>query len=240
MRRIPALLLAAVALSGCSGEEGERAEQLLSRAEVAQTNLRSAAFEAKIAFVMDGRRFSLLIDGGGYLRGTRAGDGLFSMGTEGVAGGQNFNLQGMIHRGRVSMSMNGRRFSLPANGAATATPQKVEWSGAMLELARYVKDVKVREDRVVNGERGTTISGEIDTSELMKAVAKLDTFTKAANFGDFGRSNLGDIHAALFVAKRSGLIRSAVVTMSMETEGKKADVEVTYRLTSTNRPIAGL
>src|SRR5215211_5014051 len=70
--RIPALLLAAVALSGCSGEEGERAEQLLSRAEVAQTNLRSAAFEAKIAFVMDGRRFSLLIDGGGYL-GTRAG-----------------------------------------------------------------------------------------------------------------------------------------------------------------------
>jgi hypothetical protein len=73
----------------------------------------------------------------------------------------------------------------------------------MLELARYVKDVKVREDRVVNGERGAT-------------------------------------HAARFVAERSGLIRSAVVTMSTEAQGQKADLEVRYRLRSTNRTVAGL
>ena len=50
----------------------------------------------------------------------------------------------------------------------------------------------------------------------------------------------GDIHAALFVSERTGLIRSAVITMSMEAQGKKADVELTYRLDSTNRAVPGL
>jgi hypothetical protein len=239
MRRLPALLLAAVVLSACSGEQGERAEQLLTRAEAAQAKLRSASFDASIAFAMDGRRFSLVMDGGAYLKGARAGDAAFSMRTEGVPGGQGFKLQGTVRRGHFSMSMNGRRFSLPTTGTTTSSPQRLDWSGTMLELARYVKDVKVREGRVVNGERGATISGVIDTRELMKAVAKLNAFTRAANFGDFD-GKLGDIHAALFVAERSGLIRSAVVTMSMEAQGQKADLQVTYRLTSTNRAVAGL
>jgi hypothetical protein len=238
MRRIPALVLAALALSACSGEQGERAQQLLTRAETAQAKLRSAAFDAKITFVMDGRRFSLVMDGGGYLKGPRAGDALFSMRTDGVPGGQNFTLQATVHRGRVSMSLNGQRFSAPATATKTK-PGQLDWSATMLDLAQYVKDVRVREGRVVNGERGATISGVIDTSELLKAVSKLDTFTKAANVGDFD-GKVSDIHAALFVAERSGLIRSAVITMSMEADGKKADLEVTYRLKSTNRAIAGL
>jgi hypothetical protein len=232
MRRLPALLLAAIVLSACSGEQGERAQQLLTRAEAAQAKLRSASFEARIAFATDGRRFSLLMDGGAYLKGARAGDAMFSMRTEGVPGSRGYTLQGTVRRGRVSLSMNGRRLALPTT---TSTPQRLDWSGTMLELVRYVKDVKVRENRVVNGEVGATISGVIDTAELMKAVAKLNAFTRAANFGDFD-GKLGDIHAALFVAERSGLIRSAVVTMSMD----EADLRVTYRLTSTNRAVPGL
>jgi hypothetical protein len=238
MRRIPALVLAALALSACSGEQGERAQQLLTRAETAQARLRSIAFDAKVTFVMDGRRFSLVMDGGGYLKGARAGDALFSMRTDGVPGGQNFKLQATVRRGRVSMSMNGQHFSTPATGT-TSKPGRLDWSGTMLDLAQYVKDVRVREGRLVNGERGATISGVIDTRELLKAVAKLDTFTKAANFGDFD-GKVSDIHAALFVADHSGLIRSALITMSMEADGKKADLEVTYRLKSTNRAVAGL
>jgi hypothetical protein len=237
MRRIPALLLAAVALSACSGEQGELAQQLLTRAETAQAGLRSIAFDAKVTFVMDGRRFSLVMDGGGYLKGRRAGDAHFSMRTDGVQGGQNFKLQATVRRGRLAMWMNGQRFSLPG-AATTAKPHQLDWSGTMLELTRYVKEVRVREGRVVNGERGATITGVIDTSELLKAVAKLNTFTRAANFGDFGR--VSDIHAALFVADGSGLIRSAVITMSMEAAGKRADLELTYRLKSVNRAVAGL
>lgn len=48
------------------------------------------------------------------------------------------------------------------------------------------------------------------------------------------------VHAAVFVAQRTGLIRSAMITMSMKAEGKQADVELTYRLKSTNRAVAGL
>jgi len=238
MRRIPALMLAAVAFSACSGEQGERAQQLLTRAEAAQAKLRSATFDAKVVFVMDGRRFSLAIDGGGYLKGRRAGDARFSVRTVDVPGGKDFKLQGVVRRGRLSMSMNGQRLSLPATGTTTR-PEQLDWSATMLELARSVKNVRVREGRVVNGERGATITGVIDTSELIKALHRLDAFTGAANFGDFD-DKLSDVHAALFVAEVSGLIRSAVVTMSMEAEGKTTDLEVTYRLTSTNRPVAGL
>jgi hypothetical protein len=238
MRRIPALMLAAAALSACSGEQGERAQQLLTRAEAAQAKLRSATFDAKVTLTMDGRRFSLAIGGGGYLKGRRAGDALFSVRSAGVPGGQNFELHGVVRRGRLSMSMNGQRFPFPATGTRTRRGQ-LDWSGAMLELARYVKDVRVREGRVVNGERGATVTGVVDTRELLKAVSKLDAFTRAANFGGFD-GKLSDIHAALFVAEGSGLIRSALVTMSIEAQGKSADIEIMYRLRSTNKRVPGL
>ena len=84
-----------------------------------------------------------------------------------------------------------------------------------------------------------TIAGVIDTKELLKAISKLDAFTSAARIDDLG-GKVGDIHAAVFVGERSGLIRSAVVTMSVEAQGKKAELELTYRLRSTNKAVAGL
>lgn len=109
----------------------------------------------------------------------------------------------------------------------------------MADLAQFVKRVKVYEHRVVNGERGATVAGVIDTEAMVKTAAKLTAFGAAANFED-AAGKLGDIHAALFVSERTGLIRSAVITMSLEAQGKKADVELTYRLESTNRAVPGL
>ncbi|HEY6583267.1 MAG TPA: hypothetical protein VIZ29_00325 [Gaiellaceae bacterium] len=51
---------------------------------------------------------------------------------------------------------------------------------------------------------------------------------------------LGDIHAALVVSERTGLIRSAVITMALASQGRHADVELTYRLDSTNTAVPGL
>jgi hypothetical protein len=132
--------------------------------------------------------------------------------------------------------MNGRSFAMPVPARAK---QQYDWSSTMLDLTRYVKDVSVREGRVVNGESGATISGVIDTEAMLKAASKLDVVAQAANLDNFAGS-LGDIHAAVFVAQRNGLIRSAVIGMSMEAEGEKADIELTYRLKSTNRAVAGL
>lgn len=236
MRRFFFLILCAAALSACSGDEGERAQQLLALAEAAQARLSSATYEARMTFTMDGQKMSLVMDGGGYFKGRRAGDQLLTMRTEGVPTLGAINLQMLVRGGQATMTMNGRRFSLPVPATAK---QQYDWSSTMLDLTRYVKDVSVREERVVNGELGATIAGVIDTEAIVKAASKLDAFAQAANLDKLA-GNLGDINAAVFVAQRTGLIRSAVLGMSMEAEGKKADIELTYRLKSTNRAVAGL
>jgi hypothetical protein len=239
MRRLAALALAALAVSACSGEQGERAQQLLTRAQAAQSKLRSATFEARVELTTDGQRFSLVMDGGGYLKGPRTGDTVFSMRTDGVPGGGRFSLQAVARQGRLSMTMNGQRLSLPTTGTSASQAQALDWSGTVLDVARYVRKVRVREGRVLNGERGATLAGVIDTKELLKAISRLDAFTSAARIDDLS-GKVGDIHAAVFVGERSGLIRSAVVTMSIEAEGKKAELELSYRLASTNKAVAGL
>jgi hypothetical protein len=236
MRRLAVLALAVLPLAACSGEQGERAQQLLTRAQVAQARLHSAEFEARIAFTMDGKKFSLVMDGGGYFKGPRTGDALLKMRTDGVPGSGAVNMQLVVRRGHATMSLNGQTFSAPGMGF---TKQQYDWSSAVVDLARYVKKVKVREGRVAGGEPGVTVAGVLDTKELIKAGAKLDALTRGANLSDFS-GKIGDIHAAVFISTRTGLIRSAVLTMSMEAEGKKADVELTYRLKSTNRVVAGL
>jgi hypothetical protein len=236
MRRFLPLIGLAIVLSACSGEQGERAQQLLARAEAAQARLSSATYEARMTFTMDGREMGLVMDGGGYFKGRRAGDQVLTMRTDGVPGIGAVNMRVLVRRGHASMTMNGRSFAMPV---PARTKQQYDWSRTMLDLTRYVKDVSVREGRVVNGEAGATISGVIDTEAMLKAASKLDVVAQAANLDKFAGS-LGDIHAAVFVAQRTGLIRSAVIGMSMEAEGKKADIELSYRLKSTNRAVAGL
>lgn len=236
MRRFLPLIGIAIVLSACSGEQGERAQQLLARAEAAQARLSSATYEARMTFTMDGQKMSLVMDGGGYFKGRRAGDQVLTMRTDGVPGVGAVNMHLLVRGGQASMTMNGRRFSLPISATAK---RQYDWSSTMLDLTRYVKDVSVRDGRVVNGEAGATISGVIDTEAMLKAASKLDVVAQAANLDKFA-GNLGDIHAAVFVAQRTGLIRSAVIGMSVEAEGKKADLELTYRLKSTNRAVAGL
>ena len=241
MRRVAALALAVLPLLACSGEQGERAQQLLTRAQAAQARLTSATYEARMTVSMDGQRFGLVMNGGAYLKGRRAGDQVLRMSAEGIPGVGAMNMQ-MVVRSRVAtMSLNGRRFTMPL---PASTKQQYDWSSTMLDLARYVKRVKVREGRVVNGERGATISGVIDTEGLLKAVSKLETFSQAAgpaapDVGDLAE-HLGDIRAAVFVARRTGLIRSAVISLGVDADGKKADIEFTYRLSSTNKAVAGL
>jgi hypothetical protein len=241
MRRVAALALVVLPLLACSGEQGERAQQLLTRAQAAQARLTSATYEARMSVSMDGQRFGLVMDGGAYLKGPRAGDQILSLRADGIPGVGAMDMQ-MLVRGRVAtMSLNGQRFSVPL---PASTKEQYDWSSTMLDLARYVKQVKVREGRVVNGEPGATIAGVIDTEGLLKAVSKLEPFTQAAGPAapDFGEiaEHLGDIRAAVFVAQGTGLIRSAVINLAVDAQGKKAQIEFTYRLNSSNKAVPGL
>jgi hypothetical protein len=107
-----------------------------------------------------------------------------------------------------------------------------------------VKRVQVREGRVVNGEPGATVSGVIDTEGLIKAASKLQSFSRVAGQATPDMSELAehvsDTRAALFVSRRTGLIRSAVIGFAVEAEGKNLQIDLTYRLKGVNRPIPGL
>jgi hypothetical protein len=48
----------------------------LKRAEAAQARLASATYEVTMNVSFDGQRFSLVMNGGAYLKGRRAGDQL--------------------------------------------------------------------------------------------------------------------------------------------------------------------
>lgn len=241
MRRLFALGLAAAALSACGGEQGERAQQLLNRAEAAQARLSSATYEARMNVSFDGQRFSLVMNGGAYLKGRRAGDQSLTLRADGIPGAGSFDMRMLIRGRQASMSMNGRQYSMPLTAS---TKKQFDWSSTLTDLTRYVKQVKVHEGRVVSGVRGDTISGVIDTAGLLKGLAGLDAFKQVAGpvapeFDELAK-HLSDVRVALFVARRSGLIRSAVISLGIEAEGKKAELELTYRLDSVNRTIAGL
>lgn len=241
MLRFAAPVLAALVLAGCSGEQGERAQQLLTRAQVAQAGLTSMNYEMRMTFGLEGQRASLVLDGGGYVKGRRAGDQAMTMRLEGLPGTSGMNMRMVLSGQRLQMSVNGQSFSTAVPASAR---QQYDWSSTMLELARYVKDVRVREGRIVNGERGATVSGVIDTEGLLKAASKLQSFSQAAGQAAPDMSDLaddvGDTHAALFIASRTGLIRSAVIGLSMKAAGKKIDFDITYRLKNVNKPVPGL
>jgi hypothetical protein len=241
MRRLAAPLLAVLVLAGCSGEQGERAQQLLTGAQSAQARLTSMSYEMRMTFGMEGQNVSLVLDGGGYLKGRKAGEQVMTMRMEGIPGLGAMNAHMVLRGGTLTMSANGQRTSLTVPESAK---QQYDWSGTMLDLARYVKRVQVREGRVVNGEPGATVSGVIDTEGLLKAASKLQPFSQVAGQPAPDMSELAehisDTRAALFIASRTGLIRSAVVGLSVEAEGKELKMDLTYRLKSINRPIAGL
>ena len=241
MRSVAALAVAVALLSACSGADGERAQQLLDRAQAAHARVASAEYELRMTFSTRGARFVLVLDGGAYLKGPRAGDQRLAMRTEGAP------TLGTLD---IRMELRGRTMTTTMNGRSTTTTVPVparrqyDWPGAMSELARYVDDVAVREDRVVDGERGATVAGTIDTAGVVEAAARLQALTRASGATTPTPETLGDrfgnTRAFLFVSGRTGLIRSAVMGFSMEGDNETVDVDVTYRLKSVDRPIPGL
>ena len=230
---------AAFLLSGCSTEEGNRAQDLLQQAEQAQAQLHSASFEASVGFLMDGKQIDLALKGAASKEGA-----WLSMHATGIpeAGGKSFQ---MVVRGN-------RAWLSTTNGKWASMPVPTEMKGksgsmgadAFQQLARYVRDVRVAEHQQIGGKPVTTISGEIDTTGMIKAMAKLGSLSKSGSqnpgfsfdLDDLG-IKFGDINAVLSIDESTHLLSTALVTLGMEAQGKKLDFEIRYRLTSSNKPV---
>ena len=239
IRLLAIVVGAAFLLSGCSTEEGAHAQELLQQAEQAQAKLRSATFEANLGVVVDGEQIQVTVEGAASKQGAA-----ISLHATGIpeAAGKDFQLVVRGNRAWVrdtsgkwaSMSvpkeMNGKSGSMGAD--------------AFQQLASHVKDVRVAEHQQIGGKTVTTISGEIDTAGMLEAFAKLGSLSGTGgekpafsfDLDDLGLK-IGDIKAVLSIDERTQLLTSALVTLSMDVQGKKLALELRYRLTSSNQPV---
>ena len=239
IRLLATVVGAAFLLSGCSTEEGNRAQELLQQAEQAQTTLQSATFELDLGAVVDGEQIDVAIKGAASKEGA-----VFSMHATGIPGASGQNFQMVIRGNRAWMSTT--------NGTWASMPVPKEMNGksgsmgadAFQQLARYVRDVRIAEHQQIGGKLSTTIAGEIDTAGLIKAVTKLGALSESGGDKpafDFDLDDLGlkfgDIKAVLTIDESTHLLSSALVTLSMDVQGKKLALELRYRLTSSNQPI---
>jgi hypothetical protein len=232
------LVAAVLVVSACSGADAKQAQDLLAKANAAQTKVVSASYDVRVVVSAGSQRYTMLMEGGGYLKGRRAGDQYMSMRGEGLPVPMQFEMTSV--GGRATVRVNGRSQSFPRSPGA-ASSQSSNWAAVVGDLAKYVKSVDVRGNQVVAGRRGSMVSGVIDTGGLLKAAAGMNVLSQASGTRpalDEMAKNLGDTRVVLFIADRTHLIRSAAITLELKGAGQKAKVELFYSLRGVNRPVA--
>jgi hypothetical protein len=239
MRRLAAFLGLVALLAGCSGEEGLRAQRLLLDADAAHARLSSATFSVDLAFDVMGQKGAVVLDGGGYLKGKRAGDAVLRLRTEGLPSGFTFTF---VTRGREAyLGVDGEWQRYPLATGARSRSGSLDLR-RLLRFGRHVKDVDVAEGTPIDGEPTTRISGVLDTKALLRSLEGLGSLPGAARLGSFDASDLaakiGDVHAILLVSDRTKLVRMAIVELELEAGGESMELKLVYRLTGANRPVA--
>ena len=241
VRRALCLLLpisAALLLSACSGADAQRATELIAESHAAQAAVRSATYDARVSVSQSGKTYTFVMTGGGYLRGPRAGDQILSMQGEGFPVAVNMSLA--ITRGRAFVRANGAWQSIGPAGQMTDTSSN--WAGLAGQLTRYVKDVDVRENQVVAGERGTMVAGVVDTAGALEALSGLDAFSRgtggASPVFDEIRKRLSDMRVVLFISSRTHLVRTMVINLDVKLDDGTAKLQMLYSLRSVNQPVS--
>ena len=116
------------------------------------------------------------------------------------------------------------------------------WAGLSGQLTRYVKDVNVRENQVVAGERGTMVAGVVDTAGALKALSGLDAFSRATGGAspifDEVRKRFSDMRVVLFISSRTHLVRSMVINLEIKLDDGTAKIQMLYSLRSVNQPVS--
>lgn len=231
--RVVTVLAALGLLTGCSTEEGLRAQELLRQAEAAQEQLDSSTFDGSMAVSAEGTAIAMVFAGAT----SRAGEWV-SLRTTGVPGDGDVAVQFLRRGDRAWLNMGSGWTSAPAGAAgATGGSAGTMSAEAFQQLARHVKDVRVTEHQLVQGKSVTTIAGELDTQGLLEAATKLNGFAPDGfDLSDAG-IELGDIRAVLTIDERTQLLDTAYVTFSLGAQGKDVRVELRYRLASANGPV---
>ena len=96
-------------------------------------------------------------------------------------------------------------------------------------FAQYVKDVKVSDTTLPNGDAADQIVGVLDTQGAANSLGK--------DLGLGNLAHLNDTRAVLTISRKTHLVTAALIDMSMVFLGKKMSISLTYGLTGSNVPI---
>ena len=207
IRLLAIVVGAAFLLSGCSTEEGNRAQELLQQAEQAQAKLALGDVRGERRLPDGRKQVDLAMKGAASKEGAS-----FSMHATGIPEAAGKDFQMVVRGNRAWMSdTNGAWASMPVPKEMNGVSGSMG-AGAFQELARYVRDVRVAEHQQIGGKPVTTIAGEIDTTGMIKAMAKLGSLSgpgseKPAFSFDLDDLGLkfGDIKAVLSIDESTQL-----------------------------------
>ena len=233
MRRLLALalvMLTATASAGCSGVDAQQAQSLLDESNAAMAKVRSVNFAIRMwtEGAPGDANYSILMRGGGYERGKRAGEAYVTVSSDEL---QDIGTMTMvIRRNALYVKAGGHwsRASLPT-GQAAADPL------AGFDLTRYVTDVRVENGVMIEGEPMDKITGVVDTAGALKGLVALG----GAGTSELGSASdaLGDIRAVLYVSQTTHLPMRTLVDLPIKFIGQKIVMHMDIVLTGVNKRV---
>ena len=145
----------------------------------------------------------------------------------------------LVRRGpALSMTVGGKTAVLPVPPSSTRRTQSSSALEAF-DLARYVKDVKVEEDRLLDGARVAKVTGVLDTSSLVRALSTLDQLTSATGqqLPDVS-SSFGDTRVVAYFSERTHRLLAALVDASIHESGHSLQMHFDLGFQRVNKPVA--
>ena len=238
--RVLILLVASVpVLAACSGADALQAEQLLQAANRAQSSISSETFSAHLSIEAKGQQMSLVLSGGGYAKGPRAGDMVMEMKISAPSLGAALPFDS-IEIAKVGssawMTMGGKRVDLPAGSIASATGGNSDPLGAF-DITKYVKDVRVDGGQILDGKSVTKITGVLDTASLVQRLASLGGASAAAGLPSLD-GHVSDTRVVVYVDDQTHLLVAALADFSLHAGGETVTMHLDVAVTGVNQPVA--
>jgi hypothetical protein len=229
------LVLALPVVAGCSGGDAGRAQLLLKQAQDAQKSVSSESFNAHLTVAANGQNVEIALSGGGYLKGNRAGDVIMDVKVSAPIA-LPYDTIRVAKVGRSAwMEMNGKRTDLPASAGTTTRSATL---GA-LDFTRYVKNVKVQGGQLLGGKPVTKIVGILDTTSLLKGIAKLGSIAGGSPVPNV-EGKVGDTRVVIFVDDATHLLVAALADLAFKGATGDVKLHLDLAISSVDRPVAAL
>lgn len=235
MRRLLALALvvsAAGAVTGCSGVDAQKAQDILAQSTSAMADVKSVSFAMRM-WTSDGpagTEFTVLMHGGGYQRGKRAGESYATLNASDVPG-----------LGAVTIVIRHNVLYVKAAGSWSRVPAPADQAAADplagFDITRYVTDVRVEEAASVGGEPMDRITGVIDTAAALSGILGTLGASRGSEVGDVS-DILGDIRSVLYVSQTTHLPMRTLIDMPMKIAGQTIVMHIDLVITEVNEPVA--